>query len=211
MFTVRPTTTGELPDIAACHIACFPNSLATRLGKKYVQKSLEWFLVNPNRFLFHVEIGGKVAGYCGGFVPAKAGDGSSSGMLQHAFKEAVRGIATKPFLLLHPEVRHYYPFLWMNIKRKLTGKAKPFKPEDATKPFKRFVGLVVIGVHPTHRGSGLAQQLMATFEDRVREYQQNELVLSVKKDNGRAIKAYKNFGWNIKEEHLKTYVMNKYI
>lgn len=211
MFTTRHTTTDELLDIADCHLVCFPHSLATRLGKKYVQKSLEWFLVNPNRFLFHVMLDGKVAGYCGGFVPAKAGDGSSSGMLQHAFKEAIKGIATRPFLLLHSEVRQYYPFLVMNVKRKLTGKAKPFKPEDATKPFKKFVGLVVIGVHPNHRGSGLAQQLMATFEEKVREFKQNELVLSVKKDNGRAIKAYENYGWKIKEEHLKTYVMNKYI
>jgi GNAT superfamily N-acetyltransferase len=211
MFTVKHTTIAELPSLAACHIACFPNSLATRLGKKYVQKTLEWFLVNPNRFLFHIMIEGQVAGYCGGFVPLKAGDGSSSGMLQHAFKEAVKGIATKPLLMFHPEVRPYYPFLWMNIKRRFTGKAKPFKPEDAHKPFKRFVGLVVIGVHPNYRGTGIAQRLMATFEEKVKEHNQNELVLSVKKDNGRAIKAYKNFGWQVKEEHLKTYVMNKYI
>lgn len=211
MFTIDNTAKEFLPKVASCHMACFPKSLATRLGKKYVQKSLEWFLVNPNRFLFHVQVGGKVVGYCGGFVPAKAGDGSSSGMLQHAFPEAIKGMITKPFLLFHPEVRQHYPFFWMNIKRKITGKAKPFKPVDTSKPFQQFVGLVVIAVHPDHRGSGLAKQLLKEFEERVRSYKQNELVLSVKKDNNRAIKAYSNYGWKIKEEHPKTYVMNKFI
>jgi ribosomal protein S18 acetylase RimI-like enzyme len=192
-------------------MACFPLSLATKLGKNYVQKSLEWFLVNPNRFLFHITENGKVAGYCGGFKPVKPGDGSSSGMLQHAFSEAIKGIIFKPWLLFHAEVANHYPFLWLNIKRKITGKAKPIKPVAKDKPFKQFVGLVVIGVHPDFRGTGIAQALMTEFEKRVRSLEQNELVLSVKKDNTRAIKAYSNFGWQIKEEQAQTYVMNKFI
>ena len=52
---------------------------------------------------------------------------------------------------------------------------------------------------------------MAQFETRARQFNQNELVLSVKKDNERAIKAYSNFGWNTKEEHEKTFVMHKFI
>lgn len=211
MFTKQNSQIENLPDIAVCHISCFPKSLAARLGKLYVQKTLEWFLVNPNRFLFHISDSGKVVGYCGGFVPQKPGDGSSSGMLQYAFKEAIRGIIKNPFLLFHAEVTKNYPFLWMNIKRKITGKAKPFKPVSDLKPFKQFVGLVVIGVHPDYRGNGLAQQLMAEFETRTREFNQNEMVLSVKKDNARAIKAYSNFGWTTREEHDKTFVMHKFI
>ncbi|MCW3110507.1 MAG: family N-acetyltransferase [Segetibacter sp.] len=211
MCTIKNSQKENLPDIAACHISCFPTSLATRLGKSYVQKTLEWFLVNPNRFLFHISESGKVAGYCGGFMPLKPGDGSSSGMLQYAFKQAIRGIIRNPLLLFHPEVAQNYPFLWMNIKRKITGKATPIKPVSHSKPFKQYVGLVVIGVHPDFRGNGLAQQLMAEFDKRTKEYNQNEMVLSVKKDNGRAIKAYSNFGWTIREEHDKTFVMHKFI
>ncbi len=211
MLTIENSSKQQLPDISVCHMACFPSSLATKLGKKYVQKSLEWFLVNPNRFLFHIIKDGRVAGYCGGFKPVKPGDGSSSGMLQHAFNEAIKGIILKPWLLFHPEVASHYPFLWLNIKRKITGKAKPIKRVSSDKPYKQFVGLVVIGVHPDFRGTGIAQALMAEFEKRVIALDQNELVLSVKKDNARAIKAYSNFGWTIKEEQAKTYVMNKFI
>ena len=211
MFIIKNSQTENLPDIAICHTLCFPKSLATRLGKSYVQKTLEWFLVNPHRFLFHISKDEKVVGYCGGFMPVKPGDGSSSGMLQYAFNEAIRGIIKNPLLLFHPEVTQNYPFLWMNIKRKLTGKTKPFKPVSNSKPFTQYVGLVVIGVHPDYRGNGVAQELMAEFELRTKQLHQNEMVLSVKKDNARAIKAYSNFGWSTKEEHDKTFVMHKII
>lgn len=211
MFTVINAQRQNLPDIAKCHMLCFEKSLATKLGKLYVQKTLEWFLVNENRFLFFVTKDGRVAGYCGGFMPVKPGDGSSSGMLQYAFKEAIRGVAKHPLLLFHPEVLQNFPFLWMNIKRKITGKAKPVKPVHNTKPFNQYAGLVVIGVHPDFRGTGVAQQMMAMFETKTLELNQKEMVLSVKKDNARAIKTYSNFGWRIREEHEKTFVMNKFI
>jgi len=151
---------------------------------------------------------GIVAGYCGGFVPMKAGDGSSSGMLQHAFTEAISGVAIQPWLLFHPEVKQQYPLIWRNVKGKLTGKVKPASTNNS-KPFTPHAGLVVIGVHPAHRGSGIAQQLMTEFERRVQDLHQHEMFLSVKKDNGRAIKAYKNFGWQVVEDHANTYVMKK--
>jgi ribosomal protein S18 acetylase RimI-like enzyme len=200
-----------LPDIAVCHIACFPTSLSTKLGKTYVEKTLEWFLVNPNRFLFHVEQNGKVVGYCGGFVPVKPGDGSSSGMLQYAFNEAVKGLLKNPFLLLHSEVRSQYKFIWLNIKRRLTGKLIPMqKATEQVAPMSH-VGLVVIGVHPAFRGKGIAQQLMKEFEDRARSYKKNELILSVKTGNSTAINAYKKAGWTTKQQQEKTFVMHKLI
>jgi GNAT superfamily N-acetyltransferase len=211
MSIIKNSQKENLHDLTLCHIACFPTSLAKRLGAPYVQKTLEWFLVNPNRFLFHIIKDAKVVGYCGGFIPQKPGDGSSSGMLQYAFKEAARGVMKNPFLLFHPEVTQNYRFLWLNIKRRISGKATPIKPVSATKPFAPYVGLVVIGVLPGYRGQGLAQQLMEEFELRARNFNQNEMVLSVKKDNARAIKAYANFGWKVKEEHSKTFVMHKSI
>ncbi len=78
-------------------------------------------------------------------------------------------------------------------------------------PFKQYAGLVVIGVSPENRGSGVAQKLMAEFENKSRNLHQTELVLSVKKDNSRAIKAYNNYGWTIREEHDKTFVLHKLI
>lgn len=200
MYSVENSSIQKLPEIAECHMACFPQSLSTRLGKKYVQKSLEWFLVNPNRFLFHVSNNGQVIGYCGGFVPVKVGDGSSSGMLQHGFKQAVVGLLRNPLLLFHQEVRPYFPFIWLNIKRKFTGKAIPIAPIDSSLPFVSKVGLVVIGIHPASRGKGIVEILMKEFETRAKLFNKNDIVLSVRKDNARAVNAYIKNGWQVKGE-----------
>lgn len=202
----------SLPDIAQCHIECFPHSLATKLGKQYVQQTFDWYLNQPKRFLFYVEDNNKVVGYCGGFVPSKPGDGSSSGMLQHAFSRAVKGLLMHPWLLLHSEVAPHYPFLWRNIKRKFTGKIKPAVPvSQVAAPFKPYCGLVVIAVHPGFRGTGIAQQLMSEFELRAKQLQQHELILSVKKTNARALKAYANYGWQVFEEQAVTFVLKKLV
>jgi len=191
---------------------CFPGSLATKLGKVYVRKTLEWFLVSENRFLFHIEKDKQVMGYCGGAIPKGYGDGSSSGMLQHAFKEAVTGILKKPWLLFNSEVISFYPFIFKNIKKKLSGSI-PAKskatPQPALQPFKRYTGLVVIGVEPENRGSGVFAALMGYFENEARKRSVLLCNLSVKKDNLRAIHAYKKSGWFIAEEHAKTFVMQK--
>jgi ribosomal protein S18 acetylase RimI-like enzyme len=50
---------------------------------------------------------------------------------------------------------------------------------------------------------------MKEFEKRVKTMRYNEMVLSVKKDNSKAIKAYHKFGLSIKEEHGHTFVMHK--
>ena len=211
MSPIIPTETGLLPEVAKCHNACFPLSLSTRLGINYIIKTLDWFLAGDQRFLYHIEVEGQVAGYCGGFIPQKKGDGSSSGMLQHGFSEAIKGLIKKPWLVFHPEVVQQYSFLARNIKRKFTGKINPASVKGEQKPFKSYVGLVVIGVHPNFRGTGIAQQLMNEFEQRVKHFNQHDLVLTVKKNNTRAIKAYQNFGWNIAEENKETYLMRKEI
>ena len=201
----------HLRNLAKCHISCFPKSLSSKLGEAYVMKTFEWFLASPDRFLFHVEIDGRIAGYCGGFVPRKYGDGSSSGMLQYAFDKAITGLLLHPWLFFHLEVRQQYKFLWLNVKRKFTGKVIPIGKPSSIANSPTHVGLVVIGVHPDFRGTGVAQQLADEFELRAQNYNRHELILSVKKDNLRAINAYKKFGWKLLKEQNNTYVLHKFL
>lgn len=199
----------HLDALAICHAECFPASLSTKLGMAYIKKTLEWFLVDDNRFLFHAEVNGNITGYCGGFIPRGFGDGSSSGMLQYAFKEAVLGILKNPLLVFNKEVREFYPFIFRNIKNKIFGKPKIKSVDSSNRPRQKYTGLVVIGVLPAFRGTDVFPALMNYFEAQSKLRNVLLLNLSVRKDNDRAVAAYKKFGWQVTEEHLKSFVMQK--
>lgn len=188
-------------------MACFASSFSSKLGIAYVKKTLEWFFAGNNKFLFHIEKDGIVVGYCGGFLSKGVGDGSSSSMLQYAFKEAVWGVVKKPWLLLHKDIIKLYPLIIKNIINKIFKSNK----HAALQPHKEsLVGLVVIGVHPNYRGTGIFDELMHYFFNRARELSNEGAKLSVKKNNIRAIKAYEKFGWVVKEELNDTLVLVHY-
>jgi GNAT superfamily N-acetyltransferase len=198
----------HLDEIVVCHQHCFPQSLAVKLGKSYVKKNLEWFLANENRFLFHITINNKIIGYCGSFIPQGFGDGSTSGMLQFAFKEAALGVLKKPWLLLNKEVVAFYPFIFKNIEHKIFGKKITTKPSTS---YLKYLGLVVIGVDTAHRGTNVFTELMQYFESIAKQHNISVGNLSVKKNNLRAINAYKKQGWFVFKEDAQTFVMRKEI
>lgn len=211
MIQVVNSKPEDLGSIARCHVQCFTGSLSSQLGLAYTKKTFDWFLQNPNRFLFHVAKDGKIIGYCGGFVPQYIGDGSTSGIMQYTMRQALMGVMLHPWLLFHSEVINMYPLIFKNIKRKIFSEKNSNKSVTPVAAFEKRVGLVVIGVQPQHRGSGVFQVLMHEFEARAVSFNIYKLVLSVKKNNARAIQAYTRQGWFIVKEHAQTLEMSKYI
>lgn len=210
MFQLIYSEPKQLKEIAICQMDCFPNSFNTALGKKFIAKTLTWFLQKNTRFLFHVTYNNQIVGFCGGFAPQYYGDGSSSGMLQFAFKEAVLGILKKPWLIFSKELRSYYPFIFRNIKKKLgISKSIAATPQPTNFVFKPSVGLVVIGVHPSIRGKGVFEILMKEFECNAIKLNISNCNLSVRSDNARAIAAYKKMGWQIKSDINGAVIMFK--
>src|SRR5215210_7657105 len=104
MHQLQKTEFSKLKEIVICHQKCFPRSLSSKLGSSYLIKSFEWFLVAENRFLSHIIENDVIVGYYGGFLPKFPGDGSTSGMMQYAMKEAIYGIIKHPFLIVNKEV-----------------------------------------------------------------------------------------------------------
>jgi len=194
MYKLCQTLHSHLKDMASCHKTCFNDSLSSKLGKKYIKKSLEWFLVNENRFLFHIECNNKIIGYCGGFRSLYIGDGSTSGMLQYAMPEAIKGIIRKPYLLFHPELIKRYPLIFKNIRRRIF-KTKKNIPVTHHNCNESKIGLVVIGVLPEYRGKGCFELLMQQFEEECKKRNADKMILSVKAANARALAAYKKAGW----------------
>ncbi len=212
MYKTITSSPSDVHNISLCHKLCFAQSLSTQLGMAYIKKSFEWFLTRDNCFLFHVTNNdGAVIGYCGGFIPRFVGDGSTSGIMQHTMKQAALGVLLHPWLLFHKEIMAMYPLIAKNIRRKVFSKKT--LQATATPPvgFDKRAGLVVIGVHPNYRGTGIFTTLMNEFEKRAQQRGLDKLVLSVKKNNARAISAYTRQGWFIHREHQTTLEMSKYL
>ena len=198
-FTTLNTQKKDLTAIARVHIAAFPDSLSSALGVRYVAKMLEWFLSTDKTFLYFIASDkGEVIGYCGGIIKdGTLKTGSSSGMLQHSFNQAIIGLITHPWLLFHPELTKKYKFLLRNIYTRFLGnKPKSDTPNNIKEPVTARVGLVIIGVHPAFFGSGAAGALLQHFDVAARSHNISHLYLTVNKNNGRAIKAYEKFGWS---------------
>lgn len=202
-------TRSLLPEIAVCHMASFPASFSTKLGLAYNIKSLEWFLAGDNRFLHYIKQNGKVVGYCGGFQSKGLGDGSTSGMMQYAMKEAATGMFKKPWLFFHSDVIKFYPLIIKNIARKILPAKKSTIVATSASEKKPAVGLVVIGVHPAYRGKGYFETLMRTFESESIQRKVPRMILSVRSDNARAIAAYKKMGWQVSLQTPKALEMYK--
>ncbi len=192
-------------------MSCFADSLTVKLGDLYIAKTLEWFLVDNNKFLYHVITSdNKIVGYCGGFVSKHIGDGSTSGMMKYAMKEAFLGILKKPYLLFHKEVIAFYPLIFKNIFQKYFYHDKNISSDKIT-AVENKLGLVVIGVHPNFRGKGIFEMLMNTFENEAASRNISKLSLSVRSNNARAIAAYKKNGWQINKQTSAAVNMYKVI
>ena len=205
MYQLQQSLPQDLKAIAGCHLQCFPHSFTSKLGIAYATKTFEWFLAGDNRFLFHITDEDEVLGYCGGFISRFEGDGSTSGMLQFAMKQAIAGVLRKPWLLFHRELWPFYPLIFRNIARKISGRNNKNpaaqSPASLPEPFHQRAGLVVIGVHPLHRGKGVFELLMKEFDRQANVKGASSLYLSVKKNNERAIRAYTKAGWSVMNEH----------
>ncbi len=206
---VQVTDEAHIPVVAACHEVCFPNSFSTMLGMPYLAKTFEWYLAHKGRALFHIEDGsGMVIGYIGLFVPEEGQVGSSSSLLQFAMPQAISGILKNPSLIFKKELRQFYPLILKNIRSRLFQK-NAYRQNNSSNIVGSAMGLVVIGVHPSMRGKGVFEQLMETFEQHAQEINLSLLYLSVKKNNPRAISAYKKMGWHISEDGGDSFGMQK--
>lgn len=202
----------DLKKIAKCHISAFPKSFSSKLGVKYCQKMLEWYLSTNKAFLFHIEKNQECIGYCGGIInDGTLTTGSSSAMTQYSFNQGIKSLLVRPWLFFHKEMIQNYQFLLKNILMKFKIK-KENKNIDTKKTKKEsYVGLVIIGVNIKYQNKGIGSTLLKEFERKSKKYNVNNLFLSVKANNTQAIMSYKKNRWCIHKKTEKTIIMHKKI
>jgi ribosomal protein S18 acetylase RimI-like enzyme len=206
---IRDSLNTKLLCLALCHIDAFPNSLSSKMGLKYLEKMLSWYLESPNGLLFHNEENHIVKGYCGGIiVDGTLVVGSASSMTQHSFWAGAQALTLRPWLLFHPELLRKYKFVFRNLGYRFISPKKDLKISKRQE-HDPYTGLVVIGVDPKFQGQGIGQILLKEFEGRTRKMGFKRMKLTVKADNEQAIGAYEKSGWEIYSNDGKSVGMQK--
>ena len=183
---LRNLTPDDLPAVAEAHLAAFPHSALTRLGREAVRRYYEWQLLGPHEAValgaFQNE---RLAGFCfGGYFR-----GALSGFLkQHQAYLAWR-VATHPWLIASPLFRDRLTTGWQVWKRK-PAPVQP-APPAASRPF----GILAIAVHPARQQGGVGRLLMLEAEEAARRFGTREMRLTVDTDNQNAIRFYEGLGW----------------
>ncbi|TXH26908.1 MAG: GNAT family N-acetyltransferase [Cyclobacteriaceae bacterium] len=214
MSRIVQATFEDLPRLARCHRVAFPKTLSTAMGQKYVEKMLEWYLVDDRAFIFLLEEDDQCVGYCGGLkFDGNTRVGSASSMIQHSFNAAAKAILIRPWLLVHSEFVSKYGLALKNIWRRLTRDKQPslnsaILQADSVEPH---AGLVVIGIDPTYQGKGYGSRLLQEFEAVAKKMGFAILKLTVKSTNATAIKSYQRNGWSIVNDDRKSVTMTKKI
>ena len=209
-YSLNDSKISDLDDLVECHKQAFPKTISIKLGNPFLHKMIEWYLLSDRGFMFHVNDGDKIIGYCGGIKTLKAGlQGAASSITQYAFNVFVISYLKKPWLLLHPDNWVKYPLIVRNIINRFTKNKK--KSNLKIDSFTPFWGLTVIGVIPNYHGKGIGSLLIKEFEKKAK-YQKIKLItLSVESDNIKAIRAYNNNGWEEKNRKKKSITMVKNI
>ena len=211
MTNVEISTLKDLEDIAVCHQSAFPKSLASRQGIKFVSKMLEWYIVSDRGTLFHLREAGKVVGYVGAiYVPNPGLVGAASSITQYAFKSFIASFLTRPWLFFHPSVLRRVGFIFKNLSAKLGLKKDLGNLESDSEDFKKYLGLVVIGVERAMQGKGIGARLMNFLAQMAQEdFLVSRLLLTVAKSNAKALKSYQSNGWIIRKDEGDHYQLVK--
>jgi len=215
MTEIKYSKREDLPKLAECHISAFPDSLSSKMGTKYLEEMIAWYLSDDRKILFHAEEDGRCIGYCGGMIlDGTQATGSASGMMQYSFNSAVKAIMLRPWLLLHKEFLNKYKLILKNIKRRFSGNKKPggdLKKKKNKELTEKEMGLVVIGVSSDFHGKGIGSVLLQEFERKTAGMDIKKMGLAVRRVNEKALKSYQRNGWEISKEHPDYYEMTKRI
>lgn len=189
---VIKTTLSDIDAVAQSHIKAFPNSVSSKMGKRFCKKMMEWFIVNERGCLLHIiDENNYVAGYVSLIKTTKQGQpGSFTCITQYAIKTVVMSLLFKPWLIASPMFKEKRNAIIRNIKYIIYRKKPEISIINEVTSFEPTIGIVGIGVDPRYQGKGYGSKLIQAAKEFAKDNGFSTLSLSVNAHNGQAIKSY---------------------
>ena len=191
---VVPITEADLPAVAWVHLASFPESALTKLGRGAVERYYRWQLLGPHECTaLGVWTDNKLVGFCFGGVFR----GALGGFVQENRFYLAGQTLCRPWLLSNPIFRDRLQSGWASLRRIMRRKrsVSPITKQNASIKKIQCFGILSIAVHPGHAGSGLGRWLMQEAERVAREKGFEAMDLSVHPDNVVAVQFYERLKW----------------
>jgi len=207
-YRIEPLSLVHVPAIAEAHSACFPDFYLTSLGMPFVTFFYRSMVEFPGCFTtVAVDPTGRVVGFAAG---AKSSDKFRHFLYRQHFL-FVAWTIFKQVLISAQARRHIFGRL-AQVKKafRLIIRMAPPEPTPRANAFpdpeKRAwvmsqvasaASLMSMGLRPEYRGSGIAEELILSFEDMAREMGISCIELSTFRTNTRAIAFYEKSGYQV--------------
>lgn len=200
-FEIRPAVNQDISGIIAVHQRAFPDSLSTKLGKRYLAIFYDWFVSSTSAICFIAVKEGVVIGFV-------AGDQNGQYYYYHFYgsryaslrRAALFGVIKNPLAVfsLRRALSMIYPIIkrilseFLFFKRQNTNQERPRPEKDAPQIN---ASLISIAVAPDTMGTKVATQLLNAFVYEATKRKRPFIQLTVNKENRRAIRFYEREGW----------------
>ena len=178
----------DLAQVVEIHQISFQSSRSTKLGKPFLRKMYEWYVIYQPNLSFVVEKEGAIVG----FLTGTGGYEGGRRRFNYCLPFIILGLLYNPSLLFSENMFYGWKYYLQGIYQKKNVQ----KVVSAKKTKKKKYVLDSIAVHPNSRGLGIACKLINTFEKAAKEHGADYLTLGVERDNLSAIQLYEKNGWN---------------
>lgn len=189
---LRALAVDDLSEIAAVHIAAFPSSALTQLGRRAVERYYAWQLTGPHQVS---AVGAwdqeRLVGFCFGGTFR----GALEGFLRANRRILALAVVRRPWLVVtNPLFRERLVLASKILTKKLKRKRAHGKSQTAA-PGVPSYGILSIAVDPTYQGHGVGRALMSEADQIARARGFTRMALTVDTDNQQAIRFYERSGW----------------
>jgi ribosomal protein S18 acetylase RimI-like enzyme len=188
---IRTLTERDLQEVAGIHVAAFPDSVLTKLGRESTRRYYEWQLIGPHDAVaLGVFCDNNLAGFCFGGVFR----GAMSGFLHRNKVFLLVRVITHPWLAMNPVFLDRLNLSMSILKPRRSAEIRKQAPSlkgETIRPF----GILSIAVHPRRQGLGVGKMLMVKCEAIAGLRGFHQMGLTVHPANHEAVRFYERLGW----------------